>query len=42
MNIFRGKIHNTMNCGSCGTPSHSYDVFLALTLPIPQKQSNYV
>jgi len=30
-------MHNKIQCGNCNTSSHSYDVFLALSLPIPQK-----
>jgi ubiquitin C-terminal hydrolase len=35
--LLRGIIHNTIICHNCKTASHSYDVFLALSLPIPQK-----
>lgn len=42
MNVIRGKIHNTMDCSFCKAQSHSYDIFLALTLPVPQKETKYL
>lgn len=31
----RGIYHTTILCGKCRTSSHSFDSFLALSLPIP-------
>jgi hypothetical protein len=31
----RGIFHTTILCKNCKTASHSFDLFLALSLPIP-------
>ena len=35
MENFRGKLHTTIKCHECKVASHSFDWFLALSLPIP-------
>lgn len=35
MDLFRGKLHTSITCNSCKTASHGFDVFLALSLPVP-------
>ena len=35
MDNFRGKLHTTILCKECSTASHSFDWFLALSLPVP-------
>ena len=35
MDNFRGKLHTTILCKKCKVASHSFDWFLALSLPIP-------
>jgi hypothetical protein len=35
MDYFRGMYHTTILCHHCQTASHSFDVFLALSLPVP-------
>lgn len=33
--LFRGILHTSIRCNKCKTASHSFDLFLALSLPIP-------
>ena len=35
--IFAGQLQSTLQCPSCGALSHSFDEFLDLSLPFPQK-----
>ena len=33
--IFEGQLQSTLTCDTCGTRSHSFEVFQDLSLPIP-------
>ena len=37
--VFAGQLQSTLQCPACGTLSHTFDEFMDLSLPLPQKPS---
>lgn len=37
--VFAGQLQSTLQCPACGALSHTFDEFMDLSLPLPQKSS---